>query len=259
MIDLVSDDGRYIISGSEDCHTYIWRTEQSSVSPLHHLQESRSKALSVFGHVGESTLNFPTHHFDNHSTPTLQQPNQSTPVSEMPNQQQHQQTRFSKWLKKRDNHTDKIRSRTEYFEAHDHVVTAAIFAPAKTRQWVAKSKLDAIYNNTPLHLRRCSTASSGSHSSSFVKEDDQYSEGHILITADFRGLIKVWRIDSGSYQPSTTLLPPLDTQSLQVASTPPSDILSTSPHSGSGARSISSLSSPKVKKNFGLFSSRHSK
>ncbi|CAO3638372.1 unnamed protein product [Mucor fragilis] len=254
-----SDDGRYIISGSEDCHTYIWRTEQSSVSPLHHLQESRSKALSVFGHVGESTLNFPTHHFDNHSTPTLQQPNQSTPVSEMPNQQQHQQTRFSKWLKKRDNHTDKIRSRTEYFEAHDHVVTAAIFAPAKTRQWVAKSKLDAIYNNTPLHLRRCSTASSGSHSSSFVKEDDQYSEGHILITADFRGLIKVWRIDSGSYQPSTTLLPPLDTQSLQVASTPPSDILSTSPHSGSGARSISSLSSPKVKKNFGLFSSRHSK
>lgn len=255
---LVSDDGRYIISGSEDCHAYIWRTEQSSVSPLHHLQESRSKALSVFGHVGESTLKFPLHHFDNHSTPTLEQ-NQSSPVSEKLNQPQHQQTRFSKWLKKRDNHTDKIRSRTEYFEAHDYVVTAAIFAPAKTRQWIAKSKLDAIYNNTPLHLRRCSTASSGSHSSSFVKDEDPYSEGHILITADFRGLIKVWRIDSGSYQPPTALLPPLDTQSLHAASTPPSDILSTSPNSGSGARSIASSSSPKVKKNFGLFSSRHSK
>ncbi|KAL9552832.1 hypothetical protein PS6_004260 [Mucor atramentarius] len=253
-----SDDGRYIISGSEDCHTYIWRTEQSSVSPLHHLQESRSKALSVFGHVGESTLNFPVHHFDNHSTPALQQ-SQSPPISQSQNQQQqHQQTRFSKWLKKRDNHADKIRSRTEYFEAHDFVVTAAIFAPAKTRQLIAKSKLDAIYNNTPLHLRRLSTASSGSRSSSFVKEEDQYSEGHILITADFRGLIKVWRVDSGSYQQSTALLPPLDTQPLHATATPPSDILSTSPKSGSGARSIAS-SSPKVKKNFGLFSSRHSK
>lgn len=250
LLCLLSDDGRYIISGSEDCHTYIWRTEQSSVSPLHHLQESRSKALSVFGHVGESTINFPTHHFDNHSSPAIQQ-NQSQQSLQQHNQQQ---TRFSKWLKKRDNHTDKIRSRTEYFEAHDYVVTAAIFAPMKTRQYIAKSKHDTIYNNTPLNLRRLSTTSNSSHSSSFA-EEDHYSEGHILVTADFRGLIKVWRIDSGSYgQQNNIAALPIDTQSLQATS---SLELSTSP-SGSGARSISSPS-PKVRKNFGLFSSRQSK
>lgn len=244
LLYLLSDDGRYIISGSEDCHTYIWRTEQSSVSPLHHLQESRSKALSVFGHIGESTHNFPTYHFDNHSSPAIQQ-NQSQQPSQQQNQQQ---TRFSKWLKKRDNHTDKIRSRTEYFEAHDYVVTAAIFAPMKTRQYIAKSKHDTIYNNTPLNSRRLSTASSGSHSSSFV-EEDHYSEGHILVTADFRGLIKVWRIDSGSYGQQTNVATlPTDTQSLQATS--PLE-LSTSP--GGGARSSSSPS-PKVRKNFGLFS-----
>ncbi|CEP09439.1 hypothetical protein [Parasitella parasitica] len=252
-----SDDGRHIISGSEDCHTYIWRTEQSSVTPLHHWHESRNKALSVFGHVGESTMSFPTaaRHFDNHSSPALQR-NDPLPASAKHNQQQ---TRFSKWLKKRDDPTDKIRSRTEYFEAHDYVVTAAIFAPAKTRQHIAKSKQDAIYNNRPIHLQRLPTASSGgSHSSASFVDDDQYSEGHILITADFRGLIKVWRIDSGAYgnqqNISTTLQ--IDTQSLHP-SLAPSD-LSTTSLSGSGARSISSPS-PKVRKNFGIFSPRHAK
>ncbi|KAI8637819.1 WD40-repeat-containing domain protein, partial [Parasitella parasitica] len=252
----VSDDGRYIISGSEDCHTYIWRTEQSSVSPLHHLHESRNKALSVFGHVGESTMNFSsaTRHLDNLSAPTLQR-NEPLPTSPKHSQQQ---TRFSKWLKKRDDPKDKIRSRTEYFEAHDYVVTAAIFAPAKTRQHIAKSRQDTIYNNTPLHLQRQPTGSSnGSHSSASFAEDDQYSEGHILVTADFRGLIKVWRIDSGTYgnqQNISTLQ--IDTQSLHPSLAPSE--LSTTSLNGSGARSVSSPS-PKVRKNFGLFSPRHSK
>lgn len=219
-----SDDGRYIISGSEDCHTYIWRTEQSSVnSPLHHLQETRNKAISALGHVGESTLSgFSS--FDSQSSP-------------------QQQTRISKWLKRRggdDHHSsNKIRSRTEYFESHEHIVTTSIFAPTKTRQHVAKSKQDTIYNHTPMNLRRMSTASSGG--STCFNDDEVYPDGHIIITADYRGLIKVWRIDSGSYKSNNTI----DTQSLLYASE---------------STIITRPSSPKVRRNFGgLFSTRNNK
>ncbi|CAO3653141.1 unnamed protein product [Mucor hiemalis] len=186
-----SDDGRYVICGSEDCHAYIWRTEQSSVmSPFHHLQETRNKAISALGHIGESTLSNSHHNsFDSSSNPP------------------QQQTRISKWLKRRgdDHHgSNKVRSRIEYFEAHDHVVTAAIFAPTKTRQHVAKSKQDIIFNHTPMNLRRMSTAtsSSGGSNSSFYNngvDEEVYPDGHIIVTTDYRGLIKVWRIDSGSY------------------------------------------------------------
>ncbi|KAI8092053.1 WD40-repeat-containing domain protein [Thamnidium elegans] len=220
-----SDDGRYIISGSEDCHTFIWRTEQSSVSsPLHHLQETRTKAMSALGHVGESTLSG-FHSFDsNHSSP-------------------QQQTRISKWLKRRgadDHHSsNKIRSRTEYFESHDHIVTTSIFAPTKTRQHIAKSKQDIIYNRTPLNSRRMSSASSAGSSNSFFSnpEEEVYADGHIIITADYRGIIKVWRIDSGS-------------QSIPIE--PQSEFIANS------SASIKSIpSSPKVRRNFGgLFSSR---
>ena len=238
-----SDDGRYIISGSENCHAYIWRTEQSSVmSPLHQLQETRNKAMSALGHVGESTLSLHST-FENNSL-------QSTPT-------QQQQTRISKWLKRRgDDTSNKIRSRTEYFEAHDHIVTAAVFAPTKTRQHIARSKQDIIFNNTPVNLRRMSTAttsSGGSVSSSFYNsnttynEDEVYPTGHIIVTADYRGLIKVWRIDSGAYN---TASPDSHTQSLLHVS-------ESSIHTNSSASIKSAPASPKVRRNFGLF--RHSK
>lgn len=255
-----SDDGRYIISGSEDCHAYIWRTEQSSVmSPLHHLQETRNKAISALGHVGESTL---SHHSFDSSSSNLQQ--QSSP---------QQQTRISKWLKRGGNDhnsSNKIRSRTEYFEAHDHVVTAAIFAPTKTRQQLAKSKQDVIFNNTPLNLRRMSTAttsSGGSNNSSFYNttgDEEVYPDGHIIITADYRGLIKVWRIDSGSYNNSSATLTLDNTQQQQQASsfhTTSEFSMHTSSSSSTTttSRSIPPPSSPKVRRNFGLFHSRNSK
>lgn len=233
-----SDDGRYIISGSEDAHTYIWRTEQSSViSPLHHLQETRNKAMSA---LGESTLNG-FHGFEN---------NQASP----------QPTRISKWLKRRaggdDHHhsNNKIRSRTEYFQSHENIVTASIFAPTKTRQHIAKSKQDTIYNRTPLTSRRMSSASSAGSSSSFYSntEEEAYPDGHIIITADCRGLIKVWRIDSGSNHNSTTT-PLGDSQSLLHSSE--STILT---NSSASVRSIPS--SPKVRRNFGgLFNRNQNK
>jgi hypothetical protein len=233
LIFFISDDGRFIISGSEDCHTYIWRTEQSSgSSPLHQLHESRNKAISVFGHVGgggggsEPALNFSSHHLD--CSPS------------------QQQTRISKWLKRKEDHSnDAVRSRSEYFAAHDYVVTTGIFAPTKTRQYIAKSRQDTIYNNTPFNLRRLSTASSSSHSSSFI-EDDVYPDGHILVTADLRGFIRVWRVDSGTYgqiPPSSHII---DTQSVLLQA------------SDSSSTTTNTASPTKTRRNFGLFSSRQS-
>ncbi|KAI8890219.1 WD40 repeat-like protein [Backusella circina FSU 941] len=223
-----SDDGQYIISGSEDCHVYIWRTEQASVNPFHHLQEARNKAISALEHVNEST--FHINAFHHHSN---QQPK-----------------RIGKWLKKRnhddtnnqgndDNH-NKIRSRTEYFEAHDYIVTSAAFAPSKTRHLIANSKLDTIYNNTP--QRRLSSSSS----SSFYY--NQENVGHIIATADYRGVIKVWRVDSSSsYTPKRK-------QQGESLSPPSSDMSSLS-----GINSKSAPASPVVKRNFGIFGNRQSK
>ncbi|KAI8050170.1 WD40-repeat-containing domain protein [Gilbertella persicaria] len=192
-----SDDGRYIISGSENCHAYIWRTEQSEgSSPLHQLQDARNKAISALGHVDEATLSF--RGFESHS-PTHQQKNG-----------------ISKWLKRKENTTnDKTRSQPEFFEAHDYIVTTAIFAPTKTRQYIAKSKQDIIYNQ--LSLRRLSTTSSSSQTSN----TEENAEGHILVTADFRGLIKVWRIDP-SYSTDTQPLDNTSPSSTRSAVTTPS-------------------------------------
>lgn len=217
---MFSDDGRYIISGSEDCNTYIWRTEQSTVSPFYHLQESRNKSF------GDSLS-------INDSQPSPQQ-----------------QKRISKWLKRKDNPSND--NRIEYFEAHDYVVTSSIFAPTKTRQHIARTKQDTIYNNTPFHPRRSSAVSQSSYPS---MEEDNYADGQILVTADFRGLIKVWRVDSGVYRNIS-----VDTSS---TSQTPTDIpspasLSSSSSTMGGAKSMVSPS-PKTRRNFGLFHSRHSK
>ncbi|ORE14517.1 WD40 repeat-like protein [Rhizopus microsporus] len=146
-----SDDGYYIISGSEDCHAYIWRTEQTNLTS--HLVEESA--------LGDLTLHMPT---------------------------QSHNSGLSKWLKRRDdesknNHKSNSKNQTEYFEAHDYTVTAAVFAPAKARQGFKKT-----------NTRRLSAAS----------DMTQEQEGHIIVTADQRGWIKVWRIVSSDDKPSNT-------------------------------------------------------
>jgi hypothetical protein len=224
---MYSDDGQYIISGSEDCHVYIWRTEQASVNPFHHLQEARNKAISALEHVNEAT--FHINAFQQHNI-------------------QQQPKRIGKWLKKRNNDDNnnnqgnddshnKIRSRTEYFEAHDYIVTSAAFAPSKTRHHIANSKLDTIYNNTP--QRRLSSSST----SSFYYS--QENVGHIIVTADYRGVIKVWRVDSSSsYTPKKK-----QGETLSIPSTDTS----------ASGNSKSAPSSPAVKRNFGIFGNRPTK
>ncbi|KAI9273651.1 WD40-repeat-containing domain protein [Sporodiniella umbellata] len=141
-----SDDGRYIICGSEDLHAYIWRTEQTNVSS-HAIDDP---------HFSDMSLQVPSH---------------------------SQSNGISKWLKRRDdesnNHHNNTKSQTEYFEAHDHFVTSTVFAPLKTRQ----------HTTRPCSQRRLSV------SSDLATND---SEGYVLVTADNRGTIKVWKTDSGS-------------------------------------------------------------
>lgn len=258
-----SDDGRYIISGSEDCHAYIWRTEQSASSLVMSPPPSSSSSSQLQAQaqqavgLGESFASFDVGHTAQSSS-------------------QQQKGSISKWLKRgtRGGHHDdqhhhhasnnNIKSRTEYFEAHDHIVTAAVFAPTKTRQHLAKSKQDVIYNHTPFNLRRLSTASSGSGSaSSFFanNSEESYSDGHIIVTADYRGVLKVWRIDSGNYSNHRNSF--VDTQNSLLHASESSFTTTNSSFSSSTTTVTTNgatiPTSPRSRRNFGgLFSSsRH--
>ncbi|CAG8564093.1 3399_t:CDS:10 [Diversispora eburnea] len=109
-----SDDGRYIITGSEDRHVYIFNTDKS-INP----------------HEG------------------------------------------SHWLKK-----DKICY--ESFEAHEAIVTVAIFAPTRTKQLIGLCG-DPIFTKT------------------INSEKQTYPDGNIIVSADYTGRIRVFRQDCAYY------------------------------------------------------------
>ncbi|KAI8887069.1 WD40 repeat-like protein [Backusella circina FSU 941] len=215
-----SDDGRYIICGSEDSCIYLWCTDQVSYSPFHYLQESRLKAAAALGHLGDHVLQ------------TIMQNGGSHLASEY---------RVTGWLKKGERKViDKLRSRNEHFVAHQHATTSTIFAPTKTRKLLAKAGGDIIFDHTPvythrenktqayessdedstsIHRKSRSLASSHRASSSHSNLDDlrrtlreefeeatpeerdyfDYPDSQIIISADLHGAIKVWRMDSGVY------------------------------------------------------------
>lgn len=199
------------------------------------MQESRNKVLSTFGHLSDNNSTL-----DLHEKTSPQQPK-----------------RMAKWLKRKEHRSnEKVHHCIEYFEAHDYVVTTAIFAPTKTRQHIARTKYDTIYNHTPVQAtsRRLSAISSGSQQSlPFFLDEDIYAEGHILITADFRGYIKVWRVDSGIYQHMKTVESSHSSAQTSMDNPSPASLSSSS-------STFEYMSpSPKNRKNFGLFHSRHSK
>jgi len=103
----------------------------------------------------------------------------------------------------------------EYFEAHSDIVTAAIFAPTKTRQ-LLQASLDPIFtlcNPPPVTLRSkeestanltlsacdaqseySAKASKPEESPAFIARSNHY-DGNIIVTTDHSGLIKVFRQD----------------------------------------------------------------
>lgn len=128
--------------------------------------------------------------------------------------EQGQPTRVSGWLKRSEKHVqDKLRNRSEHFNAHDSPIAVAVFAPVKTRQRLAKSGRDLIYNYTPVYtenLRRKSSSNEnndddGRYAESYEETDEEardnytYPDGHIIVSADNQGCIKVWRMDTGVY------------------------------------------------------------
>lgn len=220
-----SDDGRYVISGSEDGCVYLWCTDQVRYSPFQHLQDSRIKAAVALGHLGDQMLQTVLQNNGDFSDEPLGSVNG--------------------WLKKGERLVvDKLRSRDEHFTAHQHIVTTAIFAPTKARQQLAKARGDIIFDHTPVYTHkdidvylddgsnyedamsqhRMSMTSSSSYSKhdsqlfndmdelqqSLMNEFDEatqeerdifdYPDSQIIISADLHGAIKVWRMDSGVYE-----------------------------------------------------------
>ncbi|KAI9012009.1 WD40-repeat-containing domain protein [Phycomyces nitens] len=185
-----SDDGKYIVCGSENFNVYIWKTEKLGASTMYS-QDNQIKPISSHVSFGE----------------------QMKRAAEQ-NSSQHQELnigpRLTSWFKRRDHRTKHKRSsRDEHFEAHDAVVTSAIFAPTKTRQMLASTNKDIIYNNTPVYNieeKRLSIKDIKQKESSETILDDQntplYENGHIIVSADCHGFIKVWRMDSGIYMNS---------------------------------------------------------
>ncbi|KAG0163668.1 WD repeat-containing protein 44 [Apophysomyces sp. BC1034] len=243
-----SDDGRYIICGSEDGNIFIWGTEQINFSPFHYLQDSRIKAAAAIGNLGEQMIQTVMQSTDEHGQPT----------------------RISGWLKRSEKHVqDKLRNRNEHFEAHDSAIAVVAFAPTKTRQRLARSGKDLIYNHTPVYIekiRRDSTKSEKAGDEQYVcgyeeagddvRENYTYPEGHIMVSADTNGCIKVWRMDTGKYDINKD-----DTSDSRSSSTsiPPPRVDSLQSNKAEGSRNvISAPGSPRNRLHFGnLFSSQN--
>lgn len=238
-----SDDGRQIICGSEDRNIYIWETEQAGFSPFHYLQDSRYKTAASLGHFGEhlvQTAVNSTHH-------------------------NGQPTRVSGWLKRGGEKVkEKLKGGYEYFEGHNQVVTAAIFAPTRTRQSVARTGLDTIYNNTLISVDSKAGSNSGlarstSHATTQAdleaEKDEQarknytYPNGHIIISADNVGVIKVWRVDCGTYSNHINTLTPTNAKQETVVGS--GVVLQTSPTVDSSAKST------KTKRNLASMFGKH--
>ncbi|OBZ91050.1 putative WD repeat-containing protein C3H5.08c [Choanephora cucurbitarum] len=207
-----SDDGRYIISGSEDGCVYMWCTDQVSYSPFQHWKDRHHlRAAANFYSLGDQFVH------------TIMQ---NDLISGEPSPK-----RMSSWLKKGERRvTDRLRSRNEHFDAHRHAVSAAAFAPLKTRQMLARAGGDIILDHTPVslqdsgsgshiekgsrHTRRNSnngfTHSTESPDCDDVRQEGReqftYPESQILVSTDIHGAIKVWRMDSGCYSKSSDTL-----------------------------------------------------
>ncbi|KAI9470862.1 MAG: WD40-repeat-containing domain protein [Benjaminiella poitrasii] len=284
-----SDDGRYIICGSEDGCVYLWCTDQVNYSPFQYLHDSSIKAAVALGHLGEQIL---------------QNAMQS---GKFPDEQHF--GGVSGWLKRGERRViDKLRSRNEHFVAHQHTVTSAIFAPTKTRQMLAKSGGDIILDNTPVYTHRdheeqeseetddtvstyedAMSDSRKSRTSSLCTNDRRarrhqqqmnelhrylmnrfekasqeerdrydYPDSQIIVSADLHGAIKVWRMDSGYYNKATATTDAVDEE--EQVNDPKSSLNTKSNSVHSPLNTISEASSSKSiksvkKKGFpGLFS-----
>jgi WD40 repeat protein/ribosomal protein S27AE len=109
------------------------------------------------------------------------------------------------WSKEMTESESREKRPCEYFEAHSEIVTAAIFAPTKTRQLLQASQ-DPIFtlcNPPPVTLRSKEDDAQSEYSVNTRKPEETpafiarstHEDGNIIVTTDHAGLIKVFRQD----------------------------------------------------------------
>ncbi|ORY86191.1 WD40-repeat-containing domain protein [Protomyces lactucae-debilis] len=102
---------------------------------------------------------------------------------------------------RQDNNEKKERLGYERFEAHTEIVSATCFAPQRSRELLVASG-DPIYDLVQRSRNRSHTIESTSSSINGDRESLSSlitaGEGHVLITADYLGIIKVFRQDAAA-------------------------------------------------------------
>ena len=258
---LYSDDGQLIVCGSDKSTIHIWRT-----NPHETLYMNEHKARSEAS-LGQLITQFPEPISNNGIVSDIVDSSQFN-LSNNSNNTNNNNGRLgsnsrkslSAWLQRNayrrgrhhHYHQHHMHSTNCYFTGHHGIVTCAIFAPTKTRQQLAATGEDIIYNHThvPYVYRNTvhfhdsrnnvnndididnsntterqnnnsnkqpifsvtnnnKTTIRTSYSMQSIQENDPnalkarleypYSEGQIIVSANEKGCIKVWRFDSGTY------------------------------------------------------------
>jgi WD40 repeat protein len=103
--------------------------------------------------------------------------------------------------RRHDNNKEKERLGHERFEAHNEIVSATCFAPQRTKELLAASG-DPIYDLVQRSRQRAQTIESSLSSTTGDRESGlsqaAIGDGHIMVTADYQGVIKVFRQDSAA-------------------------------------------------------------
>ncbi|KAG2222242.1 hypothetical protein INT45_010655, partial [Circinella minor] len=253
-----SDDGQLIVCGSDKGRIHIWSTDPHETLCMNKCN-SRSEAS-----LGQLITQFPEPMSNNSTVSDIVDSSQHDPSNNNNSRRgMNDRKSFSSWVHRNvyrggggeggdqhhDHHHYPIPSTNYYFTGHQGIVTCAIFAPTKTRQQLAATGEDIIYNYTPipyvyrntLHFddkqnndidvnnidttelqdnnsntqpiftvnNDNNTTVRTSYSMQSIPENDlqtlkarleyPYSEGQIIVSANEKGCIKVWRIDSGTY------------------------------------------------------------
>ncbi|ORX56976.1 WD40 repeat-like protein [Hesseltinella vesiculosa] len=203
-----SDDGKFIICGSEDGGAYVWPTGQTSFSPYRYSRDTYDHGFSDDNSLHPS------------NTATFSVPNSTGPTPRIFTGAPASDERagLAGWLKRSEQRVkEKLLHPHEHFDAHKSIVTSAIFAPLRTRQQLASTGCDLIYNHTSLPLTKSAsndTSTIATLSLTSLAPSDlsdapskellerskyDYAQGQIIVTADGHGAIHVWRLDSGQY------------------------------------------------------------
>ncbi|KAM9939843.1 hypothetical protein OXX80_000692 [Metschnikowia pulcherrima] len=168
----ISEDGRYIISGSEDHYCYVWDNNNSIIN--NKLRASmKEMLLESKNHVDEKHKRISRLLHDNRLWRKL-------PVK--------------MFLEDENGKKYVANDNTSYacFPAHQSRVNVALFAPEKTKRLLQFSDdriFDLVKRGTLLAESRGNT----------ISGDKAWGSDHIIVTSDVTGLVRVYRQDPAFY------------------------------------------------------------